>query len=97
MEETCDEIVKASDLPVSIVIIGLGNACFDKMKVLDADISPLISRRYGRAKRDIVQFVNFNDVRRRGRDITSATLEEIPDQVVTYFKMHHIPPAIRNF
>jgi hypothetical protein len=73
------------------------------MKVLDADISPLISRRYGRAKRgkgstldrrnllsflyldaDIVQFVNFNDVRRRGRDITSATLEEIPDQVASH-------------
>lgn len=28
-DQTVDEIVKASDLPVSIIIIGVGNADFD--------------------------------------------------------------------
>lgn len=38
-----DEIVRGNDLPVSIVIIGIGKANFSKMEFLDADDVPLRS------------------------------------------------------
>ena len=41
MQQTISEIVNASDLPLSIVIVGVGNADFDAMDVLDADDEPL--------------------------------------------------------
>ena len=57
MQSTIREIVHASGLPLSIVIVGVGSADFTKMDILDADDNPL--RSGGRTmQRDIVQFGN---------------------------------------
>lgn len=37
MDKTIDEIVRGADLPLSIVIVGVGDADFESMDVLDAD------------------------------------------------------------
>ena len=37
MKKTIDTVIESSFLPISIIIIGLGNANFDKMDVLDGD------------------------------------------------------------
>jgi hypothetical protein len=37
MTETMNLIVKAASLPLSIIIIGVGNADFREMEVLDGD------------------------------------------------------------
>ena len=37
MRETIDLIVKASHMPISVIIIGIGEANFDNMEILDAD------------------------------------------------------------
>ena len=56
MQQTISSIVNASDLPLSIVIVGVGNADFDKMDVLDADDTPLRCQRTRRVmQRDIVR------------------------------------------
>ena len=41
MDRTIGEIVDASTLPLSIVIVGIGSADFSKMEILDADDDPL--------------------------------------------------------
>ena len=43
MKKTIDEIVRGSSLPLSIIIVGVGNADFSSMDVLDADDEPLYS------------------------------------------------------
>ena len=43
MQQTIDEIVAGSELPLSIIIIGLGSADFSGMSQLDADEAPLFS------------------------------------------------------
>jgi copine 5/8/9 len=43
MPKTIDEIVRGSELPLSIVIVGVGDADFDSMETLDADTNPLYS------------------------------------------------------
>ena len=48
LEKTIDQIVRGSDLPLSIVIVGVGNADFSTMDVLDADDKPLYSRTFGK-------------------------------------------------
>ena len=42
-QQTVEEIVRGSELPYSIVIIGVGQANFDAMEDLDADKDPLFS------------------------------------------------------
>ena len=46
IQPTIDEIVRGSALPLSIVIVGVGDADFETMDVLDADEEPLFSRKY---------------------------------------------------
>jgi len=55
MDKTIDEIVRGSSLPLSIVIVGVGEADFESMDVLDADETPLYSKKYRKyMSRDIV-------------------------------------------
>ena len=48
LQKTIDAIVYGSRLPLSIIIVGVGDADFTKMDVLDADDDPLFSARYKR-------------------------------------------------
>ncbi len=46
MEQTIDEIVRGSSLPLSIIIVGVGDAEFNSMDILDADDEPLFSKKF---------------------------------------------------
>lgn len=46
-------------MPLSIIIIGIGNENFKKMKKLDSDNKLLQDAKGRTCKRDIVQFVKF--------------------------------------
>ena len=92
-QNTIDAIVEASDFPLSIVIVGVGNADFSAMEVLDADEEPLVHSVTGRVGRDIVQFIPFNNFKNKpDMFISKALLEEIPFQCVEYFKSKNIKP-----
>ena len=58
MDATKRTIVENSNLPFSIIIVGVGGADFDKMDELDSDDS-LLEWNGKKAKRDIVQFVPY--------------------------------------
>ena len=85
MRETIDLIVEGSKLPLSIVIVGLGNESFENMVLLDADYNPLISSNGERMERDIVQFVPYRDVNNSPTQLASEVLDEIPRELVNYF------------
>ena len=91
MPQTCDKIVEASYLPLSIIIVGIGNADFSLMEILDGDKHPLRNSRGELRKRDIVQFVQFEDFKKNnaidyGTDLTEEVLKEIPTQVEEYYE-----------
>ena len=95
MKETIDAIVCASDTPLSIIIVGVGNADFSGMETLDADKNGLVSSNGIRAKRDIVQFVPFNKYSaNNGMMLASEVLAEIPAQVHQYCSTHGFVPRI---
>jgi vacuolar-type H+-ATPase subunit F/Vma7 len=53
--KTIDEIVRGSSLPLSIIIVGVGNENFESMNQLDADEVPLYSNAHKKyMERDIV-------------------------------------------
>lgn len=61
MAETRAAIVRASRLPMSIIIVGVGNADFSDMRLLDGDDGTLRCPKGVPAARDIVQFVPFRE------------------------------------
>ncbi len=61
MAATRDAIVYSSAFPMSIIIVGIGQADFTDMNVLDGDDGILRNSRGQRGHRDIVQFVPFRE------------------------------------
>jgi hypothetical protein len=55
MEKTKQAVVAASDQPLSIIIVGVGNEDFGRMDELDSDEHLLTTADGRTAKRDIVQ------------------------------------------
>nr|XP_033774997.1 copine-5-like isoform X2 [Geotrypetes seraphini] len=98
MAQTKEAIVNAAKLPMSIIIVGVGQAEFDAMVELDGD-EIRISSRGKLAERDIVQFVPFRDyIDRTGNHVLSMArlakdvLAEIPDQFISYMKARSVKP-----
>ena len=81
---TAATLDQVSQAPLSVVIVGVGDADFSGMQFLDDASKP--------GKRDIAQFVEFNKHSRNSVDLTSATLKEIPEQLVGYFTSKGIKP-----
>ena len=93
MQKTIDEIVNASSLPLSIIIVGVGNEDFESMNQLDADEEPLYSEKYKKIMdRDIVQFVPFREFKDNPILLAKQTLEEVPNQLLSFFEKQKIVP-----
>ncbi len=92
MNETKDSLVAASFLPISVIIIGIGDGDFTKMDILDADENPLYDSNHRKADRDLVQFVPYNRCKNNPQKLAEQVLEEIPRQVVEYYQHKGIQP-----
>ena len=86
VEATKRTLQSVADAPLSIVIVGIGNADFSAMKFLDD------FEKRNDFNRDIVQFVEFRHHEHDRTSLTRATLDEIPDQLVNFFTQRGIMP-----
>ena len=97
LEATIDALVEGSFKPLSIIIVGIGNADFKKMEILDGDEVPLVSSAGKKRQRDLVQFVPFNKFQNDGKKLSNQVLEEIPRQIVDYYTINNLnPEKIKN-
>ena len=92
LQETIDSLVEASFTPLSIIIIGIGDADFKKMEILDGDSVPLVSSKGKKRTRDLVQFVPFSKFQNDENKLSAQVLEEIPKQIVDYYKFNNLDP-----
>ena len=92
MQDTINELVEGSFLPLSVIIIGVGNADFSKMVFLDHDNDKLIKSNGVKASRDLVQFVPFLKCESNPEQLSFEVLEEIPRQIVDYYEQNNLDP-----
>lgn len=100
MHFTKHAIVGASTLPMSIIIVGVGDAEFDSMDELDSDNVRLnVDGKF--AERDIVQFVPLSKfLSKNGATVKSQAelakevLAEIPEQLTSFMKSRDIKPQM---
>uniref|UniRef100_UPI003AAA287D copine-1 n=1 Tax=Centroberyx gerrardi TaxID=166262 RepID=UPI003AAA287D len=92
-DQTRDAIVRASRLPLSIIIVGVGPADFKAMELLDGDEGGLRSTGGEPIVRDIVQFVPYRQFADSPQSaLAQSILAEVPNQLVSYFKMRSLDP-----
>ncbi|CAD8128603.1 unnamed protein product [Paramecium sonneborni] len=97
MKETIDSIVASSHLPLSIIIVGVGDADFNNMSILDDDDGNLHDSFGRRTQRDLVQFVPFNQFKSNPELLAKNVLQELPDQLVDYMLLVGKKPGPKNF
>ncbi|KXS19023.1 Copine-domain-containing protein [Gonapodya prolifera JEL478] len=90
VDDTIAAIVDASTLPLSIIIVGVGNADFSSMELFDADRGMLRSGNRV-AERDVVQFVPFRDFPHEVT-LSQATLAEVPKQFLEFCRKRDLFP-----
>ena len=96
-DDTVDALVEGSFLPLSVIIIGIGDSeanlnDFQFMEKLDADDIPLISRNGIKRQRDLVQFVPFYKFEGNEKKLAEEVLDEIPRQIIEYYTLNFIYP-----
>lgn len=78
--------ISNKNLPISVVIVGVGNEDFANMVRLDGDEVAVAA-----GARDLVQFVKFNEVVKRSEpakikeNLAAILLEEVPSALVAAF------------
>ena len=83
MQDTLNAIIESSGLPLSVIIVGVGNGDFRKMDILDG--SQGIQNFKGEiAERDLVQFVPFEHLQHNPDLLAKYVLKKIPEQIVSY-------------
>lgn len=92
MAETKELVVTGSNYPLSIIIIGVGNADFSAMEALDSDDALLRDHKGRTAARDIVQFVPFRKYQGNPYMLAKEVLAEVPAQLTGYMKLHNLAP-----
>ncbi|CAM9947346.1 unnamed protein product [Choristocarpus tenellus] len=95
MQETINCLVEASRLPLSVIIVGIGNADFTNMDALDGDNGVLTDSSGNAAVRDIVQFVSMDFYKMQGLHfsrLAADTIAEIPAQILSFFPSRGIVP-----
>lgn len=93
IEDTIEQVIISTRLPVSIIIIGIGDADFSNMEFLDSDVQPLFCHKTQTfSRRDNVQFVQFNKYKHNVQKLAQETLAELPRQMVDYFLSMGITP-----
>ena len=100
MEDTKIAIIKASELPLSIIIVGVGDEDFSQMKQLDSD-NTLLKMGTNEAKRDIVQFIAMKTgeedgkkVVRNKEELAKEVLKEVPKQVTDWMYMRQFATVV---
>ena len=89
--DTVNAVVQASELPMSIIIIGVGKAGFGQMDKLDGDRQALTGKG-GKKGRDIVQFVKHLDFIGNNYGLAEAVLKELPSQINKFYTMMGMQP-----
>ncbi|EPZ33376.1 Copine domain-containing protein [Rozella allomycis CSF55] len=89
LESTKQVIIQeACVLPLSIIIVGVGNADFSSMEVLDGDGGALCWNGIN-ASADIVQFVPLRDMKNKEM-LAQCVLAELPGQFLNYVRKNNI-------
>mmetsp|Transcript_3269 Transcript_3269/g.4610 ORF Transcript_3269/g.4610 Transcript_3269/m.4610 type:complete len:592 (+) Transcript_3269:72-1847(+) len=103
MPATVETIVGSAHLPLSILIVGVGDADFSAMEELDGDQKRLKSMSGKEAPRDIVQFVELSKYQSQNgscnqHELAKELLAEVPFQFLSYMSAAGISPgsAVQN-
>lgn len=76
---------QARALPISIILVAVGDGNMRDMEFLDGD--------HEVTARDFVSFVDYKKHQHNQAELAQVMLQEIPDQIITFYRKHGIVPV----
>jgi len=79
LENTLNSIIEAANIPLSIIMIGIGDGDFESFESLDSQLGL-----YETARRDYVSFIAYRDFIEDTNQLKNKLMQEIPEQILEY-------------
>jgi hypothetical protein len=92
-KEFYNEIILSSDLPISVVIIGLGKGPFKTLENIEKNFMKLTDNSGNTAKRKNIKFISFNNLGKNYQRTVKNSLIDIPDQMIEFLNLKNINPS----
>ena len=92
-KEFYNEIILSSDLPISVVVIGLGKGPFTKLENAENNFMKLTDNNGNKAKRNNFKFISFKKQGNNYQKTVKNSLIDIPDQMIEYLILKNINPS----
>ena len=92
-KEFYNEIILSSDLPISVVVIGLGKGPFTKLENAENNFMKLTDKNGNKAKRNNFKFISFKKQGNNYQKTVKNSLIDIPDQMIEYLILKNINPS----
>ncbi|CAK75399.1 unnamed protein product (macronuclear) [Paramecium tetraurelia] len=93
MKEFINEVNAQQNLPLSIIIIGIGDGNFDELSALNNQVKNIVDSDGNYASRDLLKFVPFNQLK---NDLARQVLPQINKQLLQYMKVMSKSPKPIN-
>ena len=86
IQDIINNIIESAKIPLSIVIIGIGEDVTEDMKRLNGENGKLRDSKGKYLEKDIVQYVHFNDFNENIDKLTQEVFRYIPQQIKDYYQ-----------
>ena len=86
IQDIIDNLIESAQIPLSIVIIGVGGDVTEDMKRLNGENGKLRDYKGKYLEKDIVQYVHFNDYNENIDKLTQEVFRYIPQQIKDYYQ-----------
>mmetsp|Transcript_52552 Transcript_52552/g.94325 ORF Transcript_52552/g.94325 Transcript_52552/m.94325 type:complete len:1146 (+) Transcript_52552:68-3505(+) len=97
-EQVVREIRDCTELPLTIIFVGIGNKDFTFLRELADDMKHMLPKPKDQEdqgpgfERSLMKFICFNDFRDDPQKLAAATLSHLPQEVVRYYQDRGIKP-----
>lgn len=91
-KDVVNAICEAAELPIIIIIVGVGKEHFDDMIKLERNAMFLQDSKGKQVCRDILDFIEFDKYSDDVLQLKDKIFEEVPDQICEYFTIKEINP-----
>lgn len=92
-KEFYNEMILSSNLPISVIIVGLGKKPYTKLENAQKNFMNLTDDSGNKAKRKNIQFVSFNSLGKNCQRTVKNALIDIPEQMTEYLILKNIKPS----
>ena len=90
-QNTIDALIENSFLPLSIVVIGIGNSEFEDIKRLFSNKNKISSKGMEKSRNNI-HFISMKDCNFNNDILKNRCLKDIPKQMVQYYSLNKTTP-----